>query len=162
MADLYAVDLALNLGASVPNAVLADLRWHLGVSDGGAEDGPEGDEEVPGDVLDDRFPLLAGRGPAARVGGILVGELASTADGWSLTVRQEVHAEMLPELDSLAERLAWNSVTEGVIGQARFYEDHVPELWVNRSGTLVKISLAATGTASLSPGQPADSDSAAP
>ncbi|WP_327242610.1 hypothetical protein [Streptomyces sp. NBC_01320] len=162
MADLYAVDLALNLGASVPKAVLADLRWHLGMSDGGAEDGAGGDEEVPGDALDDRFPLLAGRGPAARVGGVLVGELAPTAGGWCLTARQEVHAELLPELDSLAERLVWNSVTEGVVGQVRFYEDHVPELWVNKSGTLVKISLVATATASPPPGQSADSDSAAP
>lgn len=39
MSDLYAVDLALNLRDSVPPAVLADLRWHLG------EEGRAADEE---------------------------------------------------------------------------------------------------------------------
>ncbi|MFB6707158.1 hypothetical protein ACFCW6_20890 [Streptomyces sp. NPDC056333] len=142
MSDVYAVDFALDLQASVPSSVLADLRWHLGieaVGESGAED-PVGDV---GDVV----PLLAARGPAVRIGGVLVGEFARTAGGWSLTARQEVHAELLPELDSLAERLAWNSSTEGVIGQIRFYEEDVPDLLISRSGTLVKMSLAPSGTA---------------
>ncbi|MFE3907149.1 hypothetical protein ACFXPY_44755 [Streptomyces sp. NPDC059153] len=143
MSDVYAVDLALDLLASVPSAVLADLRWHLGIED--AADDPADDMT---DETGDMFPLLAARGPAARIGGVLVGELARTADGWSLTARQEVHAEFLPELDSLAARLARNSGTEGVIGQIRFYEEDVADLLVSRAGELVKMTLAPTGEAS--------------
>ncbi|MCX5343922.1 hypothetical protein [Streptomyces atratus] len=133
MSDVYAVDLALDLRASAPSAVLADLRWHLGIKD--AADDPA--DDMTGEI-GDMFPLLAARGPAARIGGVLVGELARTADGWSLTARQEVHAESLPELDSLVVRLARNSGTEGVIGQIRFYEEDVPDLLVSRAGELVK------------------------
>ncbi|MET7490798.1 hypothetical protein [Streptomyces sp900116325] len=142
MSDVYAVDFALDLQASVPSSVLADLRWHLGIEAAG-----ESGADDPGGERGDVVPLLAARGPAARIGGVLVGEFTWTAGGWSLTARQEVHAELLPELDSLAERLAWNSSTEGVIGQIRFYEEDVPDLLINRSGRLVKTSLAPAGTA---------------
>ncbi|MET4642624.1 hypothetical protein ABID95_002351 [Streptomyces atratus] len=141
MSDVYAVDFALDLKASVPSSVLADLRWHLGIEAAG-ESGAQAPDGETGDVV----PLLAARGPAARIGGVLVGEFAPTAGGWSLTARQEVHAEFLPELDSLAERLAWNSSTEGVIGHIRFYEEDVPDLLINRSGRLVRTALAPAGT----------------
>ncbi|MFF2331841.1 MULTISPECIES: hypothetical protein [unclassified Streptomyces] len=131
MSDVYAVDLALDIRASVPGSVLAELRWHLGI---------EGGEAAP----DGMYPLLAARGPAVRIGGLLVGELARTDDGWSLTARQEVHEEVIAELDSLAERLVRHSGTEGVVGQIRFYEEYVPELLINRAGELVKMSLVPT------------------
>ncbi|MFF0289244.1 hypothetical protein [Streptomyces sp. NPDC005262] len=140
MSDVYAVDFALDLQSSVPSSVLADLRWHLGIEAAG-----ESRAEDPVGELGDVFPLLAARGPARRIGGVLVGELTRTAGGWSLTARQEVHAELVPELDLLAERLAWNSSTEGVIGQIRFYEEEIPDLFINRSGALVKASLALAG-----------------
>ncbi|MFE9723667.1 hypothetical protein ACFYQ5_08740 [Streptomyces sp. NPDC005794] len=138
MSDVYAVDLALNLQASVSSAVLADLRWHLGIEAG------ENDERGRADT-GDMTPLLAARGPAARIGGVLVGVCTRTDGGWSLTARQEVHAEFLAELDSLVERLAWNSSTEGVIGQIRFHEEDVPDLLVSRSGELVRVRLAHEG-----------------
>jgi hypothetical protein len=59
----------------------------------------------------------------------------------------EVHAELLPELESLAERLAFNARTEGVIGQVRYYEDEVPDLLINRSGTLARMTLRPGETA---------------
>ncbi|MER5895466.1 hypothetical protein [Streptomyces sp. NPDC001876] len=130
MGDMYAVDLALDLRASVPGAVMDELRRHLGTH-------PDAREGEP----DDWVPLLAERGPAMRIGGLLVGEVARTGDGWALTARQEVHAELLPDLDALLERLARHCGTEGVIGQIRFYEDHVPELLINESGTLVRTAL---------------------
>jgi hypothetical protein len=139
MSDMYAVDLALDLRASVPGTVLADLRWHLGIQAG------ESDERAGADT-GGMTPLLAARGPAVRIGGVLVGEFARTGRGWSLTARQEVHAEFLSELDSLAERLVRSSSTEGVIGQIRFYEEDVPDLLINRSGTLLKAPLAHAGT----------------
>ncbi|MET7367893.1 hypothetical protein ABZS61_18955 [Streptomyces sp. NPDC005566] len=134
MGDMYAVDLALDLRASVPGTVMDDLRRHLGTH-------PDGQDCEPGDEPDDLVPLLAERGPAMRIGGLLVGEVARTGDGWSLTARQEVHAELLPDLDALLERLAHHCGTQGVIGQIRFYENHVPELLINDSGTLVRMAL---------------------
>ncbi|OLZ69514.1 hypothetical protein AV521_18585 [Streptomyces sp. IMTB 2501] len=132
MSDVFAVDLALDLSPVIPDAVLDDLRWHLGLLDGGRTMV----DEMPG-----LEPLLAARGPAVRIGGLLTGELVRAADHWSLTARQEVHAELLPELESLVERLAFNATTEGVIGQVRLYEDDVPDVLVNRSGALVRIAL---------------------
>lgn len=67
----------------------------------------------------DFVPLLVERGPAVRIGGVLTGELVQGDEHWSLTARQEIHAELLPELDRLAEVLAFNAKTEGVIGQVR-------------------------------------------
>ncbi|WP_405790421.1 hypothetical protein OG753_26710 [Streptomyces sp. NBC_00029] len=134
MSDLYAVDLALNLRDSVPHTVLADLRWHLG------EEERAVDEEL------DMYPLLASRGPAVRIGGVRVAELARTAGGWALTVRYEIHAEVLPDFDSLVERLVRHSDTEGHIGQIRFHEEYVPELLINRSGTLTRLPLTPKAT----------------
>lgn len=138
MSDVFAVDLALDLSPSAPSAVLDDLCWHLGVMENGSS---------AVDDMADLVPLLSARGPAVRIGGVLTGELVRSTDRWCLTARQELHAELLPELDSLAERLAFNAKTQGVIGQVRFYEDEVPELLVNRSGTLVKMTLRPAGSA---------------
>lgn len=55
--------------------------------------------------------------------------------------RQEVHAECLSDLDPLLEQLARYSSTEGVIGQIRFCENHVPELLISESGRLVRMAL---------------------
>ncbi|MFJ8883789.1 hypothetical protein ACIRJR_10290 [Streptomyces sp. NPDC102402] len=143
MGDMYAVELSLNLRATVPSAFVDALERHLGTAagtggTGGTGAGPaEGTAEAPADV----FPLLAERGPASRIGGLLVGELHRTDGGWALTARQEVHAECLSDLGPLLEQLARHSSTEGVIGQIRFYEDHVPELLISESGTLVRMSL---------------------
>ncbi|MBM7439032.1 hypothetical protein [Streptomyces sp. HB132] len=149
MGDMYALDLALNLRATTPGAVVDELGRHLGVATGTGAGLPEGTAGVetgeptePADV----FPLLAERGPAARIGGLLVGELHRTAHGWALTARQEVHAESLPDLDPLLARLAQHSSSEGVIGQIRFYEDHVPDLLISEAGTLFRMSLKPDGS----------------
>ncbi|MEU1483656.1 hypothetical protein [Streptomyces sp. NPDC005752] len=155
MGDLYAVDLALNLRATTPGAVVDELRRHLGVATGTGTGLPEGTADVPTVGPDgpgepegpgDAFPLLSERGPAARIGGLLVGELHRTGDGWALTARQEVHAESLPDLDRLLAWLAQHSCTEGVIGQIRFYEDHVPDLLISEAGNLVRMSLKPDGS----------------
>ncbi|MFY4723435.1 hypothetical protein [Streptomyces sp. LaBMicrA B280] len=132
MSDVFAMDLALDLSSSVPNALLDDLRWHLGLRD---------DENDAVDEMAVPEPLLAARGPAARIGGLLTGELVRAGSRWSLTARQEVHAELLPELESLIECLAFHATTDGVIGQIRFYEDDIPEMLLNRSGELVRMNL---------------------
>ncbi|KOV91579.1 hypothetical protein ADK65_34630 [Streptomyces sp. NRRL B-1140] len=133
MSDVFAVDLALDLSPNLPDAVLAHLRRHL---EGDSPDDGSGEVDWP-----DFVPLLADRGPATRIGGLLTGRLVQASDHWSLTARQEIHAELLPELVALAEMLAFNARADGVIGQVRFYEDEIPELLINRSGTLVKMPL---------------------
>ncbi|GEC07205.1 hypothetical protein SSP24_48600 [Streptomyces spinoverrucosus] len=130
MADMFAVDLALDLSPALPGAVLDTLRWHLGL--GGTE---------PVDASPDPFPLLADRGPAAKIGGVLTGELHQAAEHWSLTARQEIHAELLSDLEPLLEMLAAHARWDGVIGQVRFYEEDVPELLVGREGRLVRVGL---------------------
>ncbi|WP_217184633.1 hypothetical protein [Streptomyces sp. AC495_CC817] len=132
MADLYTVDVSMNLAATVPDAVLSELRRHLGLE--GTGDGHADDV--------DEHPVWAARGPARRIGGVLIGELIRTDMGWALTVRQEVHAEVMPQVDTLIEMLTFHSTTEGIIGQIRFYEDEIPDLLLNRSGELMKASLS--------------------
>ncbi|MER6159981.1 hypothetical protein ABT147_31255 [Streptomyces sp. NPDC001868] len=132
MADLYIVDVSMNLTASVPDMVLSELRHDLGLEETGDGHADEADNH----------PVWAARGPARRIGGVLIGELIGTAEGWSLTVRQEVHAESMPRVDTLIELLAPHSATEGVIGQIRFYEDEIPDLLLNRSGKLTKAPLS--------------------
>jgi hypothetical protein len=136
MSDVFAVDLALDLSPTVRDAVLEHLSLHL---EGG--DGADDDIDAEEGCWTDLVPLLADRGPATHIGGLLTGQLFQGSDHWSLTARQEIHAELLPEFVALAEMLARNARTEGVIGQLRFYEDEIPELLVNRSGTLVRLSL---------------------
>jgi hypothetical protein len=132
MADLYAVDVSMDLAATVPDAVLSELRRHLGLA---------GTEDTLIDDFED-YPVWAARGPARRIGGVLVGKLIRTDQVWSLTVRQEVHAEVMPQVDALMEMLAFHSTTEGTIGQIRFYEDEIPDLLLNRSGKLMMVSLS--------------------
>ncbi|GAA2242903.1 hypothetical protein GCM10010145_06570 [Streptomyces ruber] len=50
--------------------------------------------------------------------GELVGD---SLTGWSLTVRQEIHAEFLTETEELVAWLAQHSGTEGVVGLACAY-----------------------------------------
>ncbi|CAL9298289.1 hypothetical protein [Streptomyces sp. SudanB52_2052] len=133
MSDVFAVDLALDLSPTVPEAVLAHLRLHM---EGDSTDDDNDEADWP-----DFVPLLADRGPATHIGGLLTGHLHQGPTHWSLTARQEIHAELLPDLVALAEMLAFNARTDGVIGQVRFYEDEIPELLINRSGTLVKMPL---------------------
>ncbi|MFI9615718.1 hypothetical protein ACIHCM_29240 [Streptomyces sp. NPDC052023] len=136
MSDVFAVDLALDLTPTAPRAVLDLLRRHLGLDD--ADDGGDAVEDVP-----DFVALLAGRGPAVRIGGVLMAELLQGDGHWSLTARQEIHAELLPELDALVEMLAFHAKTEGFIGQLRFYEDDAPEVLLNRAGKVVRMPLRA-------------------
>ncbi|MFE4329325.1 hypothetical protein ACFRQM_07650 [Streptomyces sp. NPDC056831] len=58
MSVVYAVDLALNLRASAPSAVLADLRRHLGIDD--AADAPA--DGMTGEI-GDMFPCSRHAGP---------------------------------------------------------------------------------------------------
>ncbi|GAA0918664.1 hypothetical protein [Streptomyces thermoalcalitolerans] len=140
MSDLFAVDLALDLSPTVPAAVLDVLRRHLGLD-------TESGESDMGDEMSDFVPLLSCRGPAKRIGGVLTGELVQGDSHWSLTARQEIHAELLPDLEELVEMLARNARTEGVIGQVRFYEDDIPELLISRSGKMVRMPLRAAEAA---------------
>ena len=116
MADIYEVVLTLDLEPEISGPELAELRWHLGTgdrpatypigSDNHAETFPLGDPSDPGCRWEtaDPEPLFAERGAARHVGGVLVSELAGGPDGWSLTVRQEIHPDSFYQLRTL---LAW-------------------------------------------------------
>jgi hypothetical protein len=70
------------------------------------------------------------RGPAERIGGTLVGDLARSAQGWALTARQEVHPDEFEQLHGLVEWLAARTSTFGTIGCLRFLELDVPDVLV--------------------------------
>ncbi|MDT0453284.1 hypothetical protein [Streptomyces hesseae] len=127
MSDLYELQLAWELGDTLPGEVLDDLRWHMGL---------QGEDPLDGDL--ECEPLLAARGSASRIGGALFGELVRGRRGWSVTVRQEMHVEELPELHDLLRRLAAHSPSIDPVGQLRHYEDHVPELLVIQAGVVAR------------------------
>ncbi|MCC3654109.1 hypothetical protein LIX60_22115 [Streptomyces sp. S07_1.15] len=131
MSDVYELQLHLDLTASTPANTLTRLRRHLGLEpwpDGAADDGP----------------LLAARGPAARISGVLVGELAEHPPGWSLTARQEIHPDQFQDLHLLLKRLAAHTGAPGPIGQLRFLEDHIPDLIVpTEDGEVTRLPLTA-------------------
>ncbi|WP_344014303.1 hypothetical protein [Streptomyces thermospinosisporus] len=111
MADCYELQLALNLPDSLPPCDLALLRWHLGEESEGGQ----------GDGYAYEYPLLAGRGPAWRIGGVLLGELCAHERGWALTVRQEAHPD---EFDGLRRLVLW-------LGD-------VPDVLVARDGAVIR------------------------
>ncbi|MFC9297601.1 hypothetical protein ACFTWH_27005 [Streptomyces sp. NPDC057011] len=120
MADLYALDLAFDLVEGTPEAVLAEIRRQLA---------PDAD-------------LLGARGPAWRVGGVLVGELArGNHEGWALTARQEIHEEQLPELEDFLMTVAPHIRPPGPVGRIRHYEHESPDLLVLREGRVVQLAL---------------------
>ncbi|GAA2424548.1 hypothetical protein GCM10010433_25520 [Streptomyces pulveraceus] len=146
MSDVYELAISVDLRDELAEQELDELRWHLGI-------GPQPErlsivtgfpfvaEDESGDLVieDDPRPLLAGRGVARRVGGVLCFALADRAHlprkGWTLTSRQEIHPD---EFDQVGELLRWlaarahdiHTLVEGAVslGYLRFYEDPVPEV----------------------------------
>jgi hypothetical protein len=121
MADLFEVLLIAELPVDLPEAELAELRWHLGLgpepeqftivtdalpvvtADDDGEPLPEGQWTV------EHLPLLAGRGAAdARIGGVQFSELARRegrqGTNWAVTSRQVLHPD---DHALLAQLLRW-------------------------------------------------------
>ncbi|MEU9159682.1 hypothetical protein AB0D29_05255 [Streptomyces sp. NPDC048424] len=120
MADLYALDLAFDLLDTTPEAVLAEVRRQLAPDTG----------------------LLCARGPAWRVGGMLVGEFGPAGhDGWALTARQEIHEEQLPDVEDFLLLVAPHISPPGPVGRIRHYEHEAPDLLVLREGRVVQLAL---------------------
>ncbi|MFE5627702.1 hypothetical protein ACFQ8S_37250 [Streptomyces virginiae] len=152
MSDVYELVVSVDLRDEISERELAELRWHLGL--GGR---PERlsvvtrfpvvvwDDEGHPAIEDDPCPLLAGRGAAARVGGVLCSALESRAGlprtGWALTSRQEVHPD---EFEKLGELLRWLAARahathlrgDGAVGVGflRFHEAEVPEVLTIEGG----------------------------
>ncbi|MCO4697789.1 hypothetical protein LRR80_03857 [Streptomyces sp. RO-S4] len=123
MADIYELQLTLDLPDSLPPQDLALLRWHLG-----EEGGVQGDGYA--------YPLWGDRGPALRIGGALVGELCSDGPQWALTVRQEAHPDEFDDLRRMVLWLAARTTTVGTVGYLRFHESHVPDVLVAEAGAV--------------------------
>ncbi|MGE7389913.1 hypothetical protein ACQKM2_30980 [Streptomyces sp. NPDC004126] len=124
MADLYALELALDLDASTPEPVLALIRDHM---EPYGEDAGHYDEDLDA-YIPPPFKVLAERGPAYRVGGECTAHLTRTPTGWTLTARQEVHAESLPDVEQFLTALTPHLTTPTApLGTLRFYEDADPE-----------------------------------
>jgi hypothetical protein len=121
MTDLHEVLITAELPADLPEAEMAELRWHLGLGpqpedlsivtdcfplvtvDEDSEPLPEDEWEV------DTYPLLAERGAADwRVGGVVFSELARREEpagpGWALSSRQVLHSD---DLNLLVQLLRW-------------------------------------------------------
>ncbi|MFJ3961501.1 hypothetical protein [Streptomyces sp. NPDC090036] len=152
MSDIHELTIAVDLRDEISEAELAELSWHLGI-------GPRPErlsivtrfpfvvEDDSGNpvIEDDPHPLLAGRGAASRVGGVLCSALAGRGDlprkGWSLMARQEIHPD---EFDRVGELLCWlaerahetHLLGDGAvrIGFLRFHEAEVPDLLRVESG----------------------------
>lgn len=163
MADLHEVLIVAELPADLPEADLAELRWHLGL-------GPEPErqtivtdclplitfdengEPLPEDRWEvDTFPLLAERGPAdAKVGGVCFSDLVQRENpsdpGWALSARQVLHSDDLTLLTQLLRWLQARAVGRGggpvcFSCHMRFYEDgprlkpvSVEEIWGETAG----------------------------
>ncbi|MGW3253081.1 hypothetical protein ACWDCX_21260 [Streptomyces fungicidicus] len=123
MADIYELQLTLDLPGSLPGQDLALLRWHLGEEGGRQDDGYE-------------YPLWADRGPALRIGGALVGELCSDGPEWALTVRQEAHPDEFDDLRRMVLWLGARTTTVGTVGYLRFYEAQVPDVLIAEAGAV--------------------------
>ncbi|MEU6184017.1 hypothetical protein [Streptomyces coeruleorubidus] len=130
MSDLYELQLTCDLPGSLPASDLALLRWHLG----------ESGEQSPEPAA---YPLLSARGPAERIGGTLVGDLARGARCWALTARQEVHPDEFDQLRELVEWIAARTSTCGTIGYLRFLEQDVPDVLIADpdTGTVQRLPL---------------------
>lgn len=128
MADWYELQLALDLPDSLKAEELAQLRWHLG------EEGGRNDDTY-------EQPLLHSRGPARRIGGVLIGELHADDRGWALTARQEVHPDEFHDLSRLVRWLGARTTTTGPVGHLRFYETDVPELLLALDGSVHRATL---------------------
>ena len=123
MADIYELQLTLDLPGSLLPEELDLLRWHLGQEGGRQDDGYE-------------YPLWDARGSARRIGGVLVGELHSDGSEWALTVRQEAHPDEFDDLRRIVLWLGTRTTTVGTIGYLRFYEDHLPDVLIAASGAV--------------------------
>ncbi|GII01103.1 hypothetical protein [Planobispora takensis] len=142
MGDIYELVLSMDIRADITDDELAELRWHVGVgprperlpfgTDNYLDAYPLGDPNDPDCEWEtaEPEPAFAQRGAAWKVGGALVAELVrrEQPDGWSLTVRQELHPDAFYQLRTL---LAWlgrsslNAHAAGIeffVGHLRFYE----------------------------------------
>ncbi|MFF8264058.1 hypothetical protein [Streptomyces virginiae] len=146
MSDVYELMVAVDLRDEISEGELAELRWHLGIGDR-----PErlsivtrfpvvvwNDEGGPV-IEEDPRPLLAGRGAAARVGGVLCSALESRAElprkGWALMSRQEIHPD---EFEQAGELIRWMAARahethlrgDGAVGVGflRFHEAELPDV----------------------------------
>jgi hypothetical protein len=162
MADIYEFVLAMDLRADLPDAELAEVRWHLGLGPR-----PETLTIVPADPFEEpiqdpavlatigpgpyQYQLLHGRGGAYKIHGALVSELVARPNqpGWALTTRQELHPDAFNDVRHLVDWLAQHGdypyldkdgMHQGgcghVVGHVRFYQANELSVITIRGGAI--------------------------
>ncbi|MCP2361866.1 hypothetical protein HD597_008886 [Nonomuraea thailandensis] len=159
MADIHELMVAMDLRGDLPEAELAELRWHLGL---GSRPGHVAertivvnevldllpDEQEPmrdenGDWVIKEFPRPAwgdGGSPyaASKIPGAGFSILVRGDERWALTCRWEVHPDGHAEVAELMGRLAVRLHENGsFFGYQRWYEDDEPEVLGVRDGKVV-------------------------
>ncbi|MGW4798360.1 hypothetical protein ACWEPC_38670 [Nonomuraea sp. NPDC004297] len=130
MADVYELLVSVDL-YDLTEAEAVELQWHLGLAPMPAARGVVPDHTEPVFTEDGRidgetgpWPLLAGGGPARRIGGVLFSAMARDGARWALTSRQELHPD---EFEDVGGLLAWLHAraldSVGFRCHLRFYED---------------------------------------
>jgi hypothetical protein len=165
MADAYDFLLTLDLRDDLSEDEIAELRWHLGL-------GPQPERlriitEFPEVVLDEAaeplldgkgeirvenvpYPVLAQRGPAWRIGGAAVSELArreKPRPGWALTTRQALHPDDFEHVEELLRWLAAHADYDHAhyVGFERFHEDdEITRRLVIKDGEIIRAPTSST------------------
>jgi len=157
VADTYEVLLAVDIHGDLGDEELAELRWHLGQgplpkrlpmgTDQYLPTFPLGDPEDPDCAWEtaEPEPLFAQHGPAHHISGALVAVLTEreAPEGWSLTVRQELHPDEFYALRAFLYWLGPHSThapgsSEHHIGHLRFHESTAVIPLVLSNGTIAQ------------------------
>lgn len=142
MSDYYDLFLSVELRPGLPDEVMYEIRWHLGLVD----EPPVQFQALPDDdwYFEQPVPLFSGLSESHAFDGVDVAVMLSTTnriypDGQQrslLTVRQCVHEDVLGWVLELTEWIASQSTAIGWIGFLRYDQDPAPDLMHYVNGRL--------------------------
>jgi hypothetical protein len=138
VSDTYELLLTMDIRPDLPEDEFAELKWHVGQGSRperlplGTDDylatyplGDPNDPDCEWEIAEPE-PAFAQRGAASIAGGALVADLVrrEQPDGWSLTVRQELHPDVFYPLRTLLDWLGRNTANgrNAFIGYLRHHE----------------------------------------
>jgi hypothetical protein len=140
VSDYYDLFLALELRGDLPDEVIREVRWHLGLTD----DPPARFEAFNDDgwFHEKPYSFFPGTGesrafPGADVTALVRSSLLDEAGSpWELTVRSCVHEDEINYAMELIVWLATQSTTEGWVGYLGHTQDTEPRHMYHRDGTI--------------------------